>query len=180
MKAAKLFMRACVILTILTVAVAGMYVDAQAIQYTKTVQYTTINSWTTTTRLAWCQHTFVARVDTVYMPFTLTLPTNVIADTLATVLVIETIATDSSNITWGYQYSMDNSNWSTLVTIQRDSSASTTLKITTVPLGYSVGAGAGFHPPYFRVRMAGMAAAAGGVANKIGVIGRCYVLKGAS
>lgn len=139
--------------------------DMQAASYTKSKSVITVTNWGNYLRFS---HTFVTRTDTVYMPFQWDRP-NSPGDTLLGIVNLKTIYSDSNRVVWTYQYSDDNTNWSTAKSIGTDSAdvAAATVNYRTIEIGASIEAGYGGWQPYARFVAAG-ATLATGISNEIG------------
>jgi len=114
-------------------------------------------------------HTFVTRNDTIYMPFTLRWRrSGAPSDTLMAVLNLRTTKTsDSINVTFWYQHSTDNVNWSVRQELMTDSTVGTRSGDTTKTVMLGTATYRGFQP-YTRILIIGNTALAGGKANEIG------------
>lgn len=117
-------------------------------------------------------HTFVAATDTCYMVFPVPRPkagtdTIVAVASMYSAPVGQTGTNDTSNVYWGYQWSDDNSVWSTLTELGQDSTA-TGVSDTYISRCHIIGSydGTGIHPFYRLVAIGKVPS--GGKLNVIG------------
>jgi hypothetical protein len=115
--------------------------------------------------------TFVAATDTFYFPINPPRPkssidTNVVALSLGAAPL--STARDTVKVAWSYQYSDDNTNWSTAVTVSTDSTKTGTVDVYTWKYAMITSYSSNGIHPYYRIRAIG-GTTSGGANNIAGV-----------
>lgn len=144
----KKFLMFSISFVVAVVIATGFYAEAYATTYTHTPTRSVVNSFP----ILNATHTFsgtagaaVVSADTAYFPFS---PAALYAtgngqDTVIAVMALQSKAStvntngDSTYVTWQYQWSLDNSTWSTAKTLAVDSGSVTTAPIPSTAYTYN-------------------------------------------